>query len=128
MRVALTVLLALVALEHLWFLVLEMFLFRTQTGLETFQMSQAVADACGTMAMNQGLYNGFLAAGALTALVTRSPLMRRFILGCVVAAGVFGAVTLGSFALFLVQGLPAAVALVLGELHDRRASAGPASM
>lgn len=121
MRIAGSILLALVAVEHLWFLVLEMFLFRTPTGLETFHMTQQVADACGTMAMNQGLYNGFLAAGAVTALVTRSALLRRFILACVIAAGVFGAVSLGSFALLLVQGLPAAAALVVCEIADRKA-------
>jgi putative membrane protein len=109
----------LVALEHLWFLVLEMVLFRTPTGLETFHITQQTADTCAVMAMNQGLYNGFLAAGLILALVMRSALLRRFILCCVIVAGIFGAGTLGDKAVFVGQSLPALVALVLSELGDR---------
>ncbi len=109
-------LVALVALEHLWFLVLEMFLYQTPTGLQTFHISQHAADTCAVLAKNQGLYNGFLAAGLVTALLTRSPLMRRFQLACVIVAGIYGTMSLGSTTVILLQSLPALVALIVTEL------------
>lgn len=120
MRIASLILLAVVAIEHVWFLILEMFLFRKPTGLETFHMSQQTADACSVLAMNQGLYNGFLAAGLLTAIVARSVLLRRFILGCVIVAGLYGAATVGDKTLFFAQSLPAILAFGVSELADRR--------
>ncbi len=111
---------ALIAVEHLWFLVLEMFLFRTPTGLEAFHMSQQAADTCAVLAMNQGLYNGFLAAGLVVALIARSLLLRRFTLACVIAAGIFGAVTLGDKAVLVGQSAPALLALLLTELGAQR--------
>jgi putative membrane protein len=113
-------LIGLIALEHLWFLVLEMFLFVTPTGLTTFHMSQEMANTCAVLAKNQGLYNGFLAAALLLAVLTRSVLMRRYGLGCVVVAGLYGSWSLGSKDIALVQGLPAAIALALSELAGRR--------
>jgi putative membrane protein len=109
----------LVALEHLWFLVLEMFLFRTPTGLGAFHMTQQTADTCAVLAMNQGLYNGFLAAGLVTAVIARSRLLRRFTLACVVVAGIYGAASLGSKAVFVGQSLPALLALGLSEIGRR---------
>lgn len=120
MRIASLILLAVVAIEHVWFLILEMFLFRKPAGLEAFHISQKTADTCSVLAMNQGLYNGFLAAGLLTAIVGRSVLMRRFILGCVMVAGSYGAATLGDKAVFIGQSLPALLAFVVSELADRR--------
>jgi putative membrane protein len=119
MRITGSILVALVALEHVWFLILEMFLFRQPTGLATFHMSQATADTCAVLAMNQGLYNGFLGAGLLTALAARSRLLRRFMLGCVIVAGIFGAASLGDTAVLTGQSLPALVALMVSELGDR---------
>jgi putative membrane protein len=119
MRIAGFIFVALVAIEHLWFLVLEMFLFRTPTGLNTFHISQQTADACAVMAQNQGLYNGFLAAGLITALAARSRILRRFTLSCVIVAGIFGAVSLGGKTVFIVQSLPAILALVLSEIGAR---------
>lgn len=118
---------ALVAVEHLWFLVLEMFLFRTPTGLNAFHISQQTADTCAVLAQNQGLYNGFLAAGLITALAARSRILRRFMLICVIVAGIFGAASLGDKAVFIGQSLPAIVALVLSELASRRADRAPAA-
>ena len=115
------IIVGLVALEHLWFLILEMFLFQKPAGLAAFHMSQQTADTCGTLAMNQGLYNGFLAAGLLVSLIARSLLLRRFTLGCVIVAGIFGAATLGDKTVFVGQSLPALLALVLSELGDRAA-------
>ena len=73
-----TILVLLVAIEHLWFLVLEMFLFTKPIGLETFGQTQQAAETCAVLAKNQGLHNGFLAAGLITAVVARSALLRRF--------------------------------------------------
>lgn len=122
MRIAGSILVALVALEHAWFLILEMFLFRRPAGLEAFHMSQEKADTCAVLAMNQGLYNGFLAAGLLTSLLARSRLLRRFMLGCVIVAGIFGAASLGDKAVFTGQSLPALLALIVSELGDRRSA------
>ena len=121
MSILATILSALVAVEHVWFLVLEMFLFQKPTGLETFHITQQTADTCAVLAKNQGLYNGFLAAGLCTALAARSTLMRRFILCCVIVAGIYGTATVGDKALFIGQSLPAIVALLVFELSNRGA-------
>lgn len=119
MRLAGLIFTVLVALEHLWFLVLEMFLFRQPLGLATFHMTQQAADTCAVLAANQGLYNGFLSAGLVTSLVTGSRELRRFILGCVVVAGIFGSASVGDRTIFLLQSLPGLFALVLTELGDK---------
>jgi putative membrane protein len=124
MRLAGSLFVALVAIEHIWFLILEMFLFRKPTGLATFHISQQTADTCAVLAMNQGLYNGFLAAGLITALVRRSAILRRFTLSCVIVAGMYGAATLGDKAVFVGQSLPALLAFVLSELGERAARRG----
>ena len=116
MQLAATVLVALVALAHLYFLVLEMFLWNTPYGHKTFAMTKERADATASLAKNQGLYNGFLAAGLLWSLLPHEPGMalqlKLFFLGCVLVAGIFGAIT-ASRAILFVQALPAAIALVL---------------
>lgn len=114
---------ALVALFHLWFLVLEMFLFTRPTGLETFHLSQQTANACATLAQNQGLYNGFVAAALLLGLWKKSLLLRRYGLGCVMVAGVFGAWSLGDPGPLVGQLVPGLVALLVSELGERGASA-----
>ena len=119
MKIAGLIFVALVAIEHLWFLVLEMFLFRTPTGLNAFHISQQTADTCAVLAQNQGLYNGFLAAGLITALAARSRILRRFMLGCVIVAGIFGAASLGDKAVFIGQSGPAILALLLSEIGAR---------
>lgn len=105
----------LVAAAHLWFLTLEMFLWRTPFGRRTFGMSAEQAEATAVLAQNQGLYNGFLAAGliwgALAPEALKLPLLT-FFLACVVVAGVFGGFT-ASRAILFVQALPALVALGL---------------
>ena len=103
----------LVAIEHLWFLVLEMFLWTKPAGLRTFRQSVEQARASAALAANQGLYNGFLSAGLLWGLVAPAELgfpIKIFFLTCVVVAGVFGAATV-SRRILVVQALPAAVAL-----------------
>jgi putative membrane protein len=109
------VLTALVALEHVFFLVLEMFLWTKPIGLRTFRQSEAQARQSAALAANQGLYNGFLAAGLAWSLCAAPALafpLQAFFLSCVVVAGVVGALTV-STRILIVQALPAAIALSL---------------
>src|SRR5688500_12653245 len=105
----------LVATLHLWFLVLEMFLWTTPLGRRTFGLSAEQAQQTRALAANQGLYNGFLAAGLAWSLVAPEGLalpLKLFFLGCVLVAALFGAAT-ASRKILYVQALPAAVALAL---------------
>ena len=105
---------SLVALLHAWFLVLEMFLFKSPAGRRVFRTTPEFAAQAAPLAANQGLYNGFLAAGLLWSLVAAPALagpLRLFFLGCVVVAAVFGAATV-SRRILVIQGVPAALALV----------------
>lgn len=105
---------ALVALLHLYILVLEMFLWDKPAGLRAFRMSAEKASATKVLAANQGLYNGFLAAGLLwgLALGADGTAVKLFFLGCVFAAGVYGGVT-AYRKIFYIQALPAAIAFAL---------------
>jgi len=105
---------ALVALLHAYFLVLEMFLWDKPTGLRTFGHSAEHAAASKVLAANQGLYNGFLAAGLVWGLTFGSAGtgVKVFFLACVIVAGVYGAATAAKKILY-VQALPAVVALAL---------------
>jgi len=109
-------LVGLVAAEHLWFLVLEMFLWTRPIGLRTFRQSEEKARASAALAANQGLYNGFLAAGLVWGLLASPPefaaSIKVFFLVCVVVAGLFGARTV-SPRILVVQAVPAALALLL---------------
>ncbi len=111
-----SLLVAVVALEHVWFLVLEMFLWTKPIGLKTFRQTEAQAKASAALAANQGLYNGFLAAGLVWSLLATPPevalALRTFFLSCVVIAGVVGAFTV-SRRILVVQAVPAALALAL---------------
>ena len=114
MKIAADILVVLVALLHVWFLVLEMFLWDKPLGLKTFRQTPESAAASKVLAANQGLYNGFLAAGLLWGLWLGAggTSVKLFFLGCVVVAGVYGAATVGKKILF-VQALPAALAMAL---------------
>ncbi len=105
-----TILVAVVAVLHAYFLVLEMFLWRTPVGLKTFRMSPEKAETTAQLAMNQGLYNGFLSAGLVWGLVSGGRPALTFFLVCVIVAGLFGGATV-SKRIVLVQALPAALAL-----------------
>ncbi len=104
----------LVAALHLYFLVLEMFLWDKPAGLKAFRQTREAAAATKVLAANQGLYNGFLAAGLIwgIALGDAGAAIKVFFLGCVVIAGVFGALT-ASRKILYIQALPAAIALAL---------------
>ncbi|MEP6801195.1 MAG: DUF1304 domain-containing protein [Acidobacteriota bacterium] len=110
---------AVVALLHLFFLVLEMFLWTTPYGLRTFGLSRAEAEASRRLAANQGLYNGFLAAGLVWGLLAADGFsICVFFLTCVIVAGIFGAFTAKRSILF-VQALPGVIALALVLLSRR---------
>ena len=116
MRLVATAVIALVAALHVYFLVLEMFLWRTPFGRRTFRTTVEQAESSAVLAANQGLYNGFLAAGLVWGLlwygVPGGRAVLTFFLLCVVVAGIYGAVTV-SRRIVLVQAAPAAVALAL---------------
>ena len=108
-----TVLIAVVAFIHLYILVLEMFLWDTRTGHKACNLSPEFARETRVLAANQGLYNGFLAAGLLWSLWLgeEGVHVAIFFLACVLIAGLFGAVT-ASRKILYVQALPALAALL----------------
>ena len=103
-------LVAVVAALHLLFLVLEMFLWATPTGRRVFGLDPAFAEQSRVLAANQGLYNGFLAAGLVWGLASDDRAVQVFFLVCVLVAGVFGAATVNR-RILVVQALPAVLAL-----------------
>ncbi|QIY78206.1 DUF1304 domain-containing protein [Chromobacterium violaceum] len=114
MSLAAGIVIALVALLHLYFLILEMFLWDKPLGMKTFRLTPERARDTRVLAANQGLYNGFLAAGLLWGLWLGAAgfQIKLFFLACVLAAGVFGAAT-ANRRILLVQGLPAALGIAL---------------
>ncbi|WP_442682268.1 DUF1304 domain-containing protein [Stenotrophomonas sp. JC08] len=115
--IALTALLVtvLVAVLHGYFLVLEMFLWTRPLGLRTFRNTPEKAQITRVLAANQGLYNGFLAAGIVAGLLLEQPVLVTFALLCVVVAGSYGAISVNR-RIFFIQALPAMVALGLRAL------------
>ena len=103
-------LVALVGLLHLWFMVLEMFLWTRPLGLKTFRNTPERAEATKVLAANQGLYNGFLAAGLFYAAATGSREFAVFFLVCVAIAGAYGAWSV-SRRIFYVQAVPALIGI-----------------
>jgi putative membrane protein len=105
------IIIGIVALLHIYFLILEMFLWEKPAGRKSFRTTAEFAAQSKTLAANQGLYNGFLAAGLIWGLFADEP-VRIFFLSCVVIAGVYGASTV-SKRIFFIQALPALIGLVL---------------
>ena len=120
MKIAATALTLLVALEHLGFLVLEMFFWDHPVGRRIFGMTPEVSASSAVLAMNQGLYNGFLAAGLVWGVLAGRRDVKLFFLGCVVVAGIFGGLT-AKTTILLTQALPGLIAglLVLASARDR---------
>ena len=114
MRMLADVLVGLVALLHLYFLVLEMFLWTKPLGLKVFRNTPEKAQTTKVLAANQGLYNGFLVAGLVWGLTLGAAGLdiKVFFLGCVIVAGVYGAWSVSRRILW-VQAVPGAVALAL---------------
>lgn len=106
-----------VAAIHFYILVLEMFFWDHPIGRRAFGLSAQFASSTRTLAANQGLYNGFLAAGLLWGLMlgVEGNSVKAFFLGCVLIAGIYGAAT-ASRRIIFVQGLPAAIGLVFFAL------------
>lgn len=100
----------LVALEHIAIMILEMFYWDHPTGRKIFRMTAEQSASSKVLAANQGLYNGFLAAGLLWALASDRLDLKVFFLGCVIVAGLYGAATAKRTILYT-QALPAALAL-----------------
>ena len=112
MRIAANIAIAFVAIEHFGFLVLEMFLWTKPFGRRVFGLTPEFAEASKVLAVNQGLYNGFLAAGLVWSLVTGNDSAAIFFLVCVIVAGIVGAITVKSSVVW-VQAAPAVAALLL---------------
>jgi putative membrane protein len=115
MHLAAQVAVAVVALLHVFFLVLEMFLWNTPYGQKRFGLTPEEAALTAPLAANQGLYNGFLAAGLVWGLWLSGPMaaaVTNFFLGCVLVAGLYGGITTRRVILYI-QALPAAVAIAL---------------
>ncbi len=105
---------ALIALLHVYILVLEMFLWTTKRGRRAFGTTPEFAEASKVLAANQGLYNGFLAAGLAWGL-WQGPngyVTKLFFLGCILVAGLYGGLTASRKILFI-QAIPAAITLAL---------------
>lgn len=100
-----------VALLHVYFLVLEMFLWTRPLGLKTFRNTPEKAELTRVLAANQGLYNGFLAAGLFWGLFDHLPMLVNFMLGCVIVAGLYGAYSVNK-RIFFIQSVPAILAAI----------------
>ena len=111
MRIIALLLVAIVALSHVAFLILEMFYWNTPVGYQVFGTTPDFAAASAVLAANQGLYNGFLAAGLLWGLVSNRRDVKAFFLLCVIVAGVYGGLT-AKMSILYVQGAPALAALL----------------
>jgi putative membrane protein len=114
MTILITFLIAIVAFEHFYFLVLEMFLWTKPKGIKTFGLkSKEFAEETKVLAANQGLYNGFLSAGLIWSLLTKDLNVSIFFLSCVVIAGIYGAYSTKKVRLFYIQSIPAIFALLI---------------
>lgn len=114
------ILVGFVALQHFGFLVLEMFLWTKPIGMRIFNLTPELAEQTAALAANQGLYNGFLAAGLIWGLMKKDEgySTKVFFLACLVIAGIFGGAT-AKPSILLVQGVPAFLALTLVILSKR---------
>ena len=111
MRIIALLLVAIVALSHVGFLVLEMFLWADPVGHRIFGTTPEFAAQSAVLAANQGLYNGFLAAGLLWGLISGRRDLKIFFLACVIVAGVYGGLT-AKMSILYVQALPGLLALL----------------
>ena len=119
MAVIAAILTALVAASHFGFLAMEMFFWDHPFGRGVFKLTPEFSAASKVLAANQGLYNGFLAAGLTWALIAGRRDLKVFFLGCVIVAGLYGGYSVGP-KIYLYQALPAALAL-LAVLATRKA-------
>lgn len=108
-------LIAFVAFEHVYFMILEMFYWTKPKGLKTFGLKKEAAENTKVLAANQGLYNGFIAAGLIWSILDKNyaSQIAIFFLVCVIIAGVYGAYSTKKIRLFYFQSVPAILALIL---------------
>jgi len=109
----LTFFIALVAFLHVYFLILEMFFWTKPKGLKTFGLKKEYAEQSKVLAANQGLYNGFLAAGLIWSIVEKNVETAIFFLICVTIAGIYGSYSTKKIRLFYIQSVPALIAILL---------------
>ncbi len=124
MNLAALIMTGVVAFEHVFILVLEMFLWQTEFGMKVFKLTPETAATTATLAKNQGLYNGFLAAGLIWALFFIQDSSQKyqtivFFLVCIVIAAIFGSAT-AKFSILFTQGGPAIIALLLTLLANKK--------
>ena len=123
MKLFANIMVGFVAFSHVGFMILEMFFWDHAVGERVFARPREVLHVSASLAANQGLYNGFLAAGLVWGLITGRRDVKLFFLGCVIVAGIFGAFT-AKFSILFVQGMPALLALVLVLLSQPKPSMG----
>ena len=117
MNILSTITVSIVILLHVFFLILEMFLWTKPYGRKTFGLSESFAQETKSLAANQGLYNGFLAAGLLWGLVSTGGYDALiFFLSCIIIAGIYGAITAKKSILWI-QAMPAAIAMAFVILN-----------
>ncbi|MCL4161053.1 UNVERIFIED_CONTAM: hypothetical protein GTU68_060105 [Idotea baltica] len=113
MKIITIVLIAFVAIEHIYFLVLEMFMWTKPKGIKTFGLkSKQFAEETKVLAANQGLYNGFIAAGLIYSIIENHIKFSAFFLICVTIAGIYGSYSTKKIKLFYVQSIPAIIAII----------------
>ena len=110
---------ALVAFLHIYFMILEMFFWTKPKGLKAFGLTKEFAQESKILASNQGLYNGFLAAGLIWSLIDNnySNAIAIFFLGCIIIAGIYGAYSTKKIKLFYIQSIPAIIGIILTLLN-----------
>ncbi|MCX5748233.1 MAG: DUF1304 domain-containing protein [Proteobacteria bacterium] len=118
MLIGSVVLAGIVAVLHAYFLVLEMFLWTGPVGQKTFRRTAAEQESSKVLAANQGLYNGFLAAGLVWSMLSGDLHVRMFFFACVAIAGIYGGLTVGK-KILVIQAGPAALGLVLTLVASR---------
>lgn len=114
MNYIISILIILIALEHFYFMYLEMFLWAKPKGIKAFGLkSKVFAEETKVLAANQGLYNGFLAAGLLFSIIIKNQQVSIFFLACIIIAGIYGAYSTKNIRLFFIQSLPSLITLTL---------------
>lgn len=118
MKTLTIILISIVALEHIYFLILEMFFWTKPKGIKAFGIkSKEFAEETKVLAANQGLYNGFLAAGLLYSIIQENMKFAVFFLICVTIAGIYGSYSTKQMKLFYFQGVPAIIALIVSLIN-----------
>ncbi|MEO6347373.1 MAG: DUF1304 domain-containing protein [Aquaticitalea sp.] len=123
MKILQNILICIIAFEHFYFLILEMFLWTQPKGIKTFGLkSKAFAEETKVLAANQGLYNGFLAFGLVFSLVSKNIWMIYYLMVCIIIAGLYGAFSTKKLKLFYIQSIPPIFFLILEIINNHGSS------